>query len=88
MSGSSLLTPVRLHSAVLWSPPDVTERLKGIESLNSLWSTGALPSRFFLAEPRQRRLRTVLRALDGSMADASHREIAIALFGLARISKI
>jgi hypothetical protein len=46
-----------------------------------------LQPRFFPAQPRHARLRSVLRALDGFSAGASHREIGVALFGKARVER-
>ncbi|MGX9182134.1 DUF2285 domain-containing protein [Mesorhizobium sp. BHbdii] len=86
-SGTNLLEPARLNSTVLWPPTHVKQRLNGLECLNSIRWTGKLPSRFFPAEPRRARLRWVLRALDGSITGAPHREIGIALFGKARVER-
>ncbi|CDX12640.1 conserved hypothetical protein [Mesorhizobium plurifarium] len=85
--GANLLKPARLTANVLWPPAEVKQRLAGLECLNALRSTGRLPPRFFPAEPRGARLRWVLRALDGSLAGASHREIGISLFGKARVDQ-
>ncbi|MES0157027.1 DUF2285 domain-containing protein [Mesorhizobium sp. M0018] len=86
-SGVSLLEPVRLTSSVLWSPEELKQRLNALECLNSLRSTGRLQSGFFPTEPRRARLRRVLRALDGSIAGAPHREIGLALFGRLRVER-
>lgn len=85
--GASLLKPARLIANVLWPPAEVKQRLEGLECLNALRSTGRLLPRFFPVEPRGARLRWVLRALDGSIAGASHREIGIVLFGKARVER-
>ncbi|MFE0013746.1 DUF2285 domain-containing protein [Mesorhizobium sp. NPDC059054] len=85
--GIGLLEPARLTSNILWPPGNVKQRLDGLACLNALRSTGQLFPKFFPAEPRSARLRWVLRALDGSIADASHREIGIALFGKTRIER-
>ncbi|MER9344792.1 DUF2285 domain-containing protein [Mesorhizobium sp. M0601] len=86
-SGVSTLEPVRLTSSALWSPEELKLRLNALECLSSLRSTGRLQPRFFPAEPRRSRLHWVLRALDGSIAGAPHREIAIALFGKTRVER-
>ncbi|WP_352798436.1 DUF2285 domain-containing protein, partial [Mesorhizobium sp. M0678] len=86
-SGVSILDAVRLTSSVLWSPEELKQRLNALECLNSLRSTGRLQPRFFPTEPRCSRLRRVLRALDGSIAGAPHREIGLALFGRARVKQ-
>lgn len=85
--GGNLLKPARLTANVLWPPAEVKQRLQGLECLNALRSTGRLLPRFFPAEPRGVRLRLVLRALDGSIAGASHREIGSILFGKARVDR-
>ncbi|MER9670625.1 DUF2285 domain-containing protein [Mesorhizobium sp. M0203] len=87
VSGVSILEPVRLTSCVLWSPEELKQRLNALECLNSLCWTGRLQPGFFPSEPRCSRLRRVLRALDGSIAGASHREIGLALFGRARVEQ-
>lgn len=46
---------------------------------------GELPARLFPPEKRGPRLNVVLRALDGSLAGASHREIAEVLIGERRV---
>lgn len=86
-SGVSILEPVRLTSSVLWSPEELKQRLNALECLNSLCWTGRLQPGFLPTEPRCSRLRRVLRALDGFLAGASHREIAFALFGRARVEQ-
>ncbi|MER8492373.1 DUF2285 domain-containing protein [Mesorhizobium australicum] len=86
-SGVSILEPVRLTSSVLWPPEELKQRLNALECLNSLCWTGRLQPGFFPTEPRCSRLRRVLRALDGFIAGASHREIALALFGRARVEQ-
>ncbi|RTM05690.1 MAG: DUF2285 domain-containing protein [Hyphomicrobiales bacterium] len=85
--GSDLLGPVQLKSNALWPPSEIRQRLNRLECLNALRSTGRLPPRFFPVEPRRARLRSVLRALDGSISGASHREIGTALFGKARMER-
>ncbi|WP_246674623.1 DUF2285 domain-containing protein [Mesorhizobium sp. B4-1-3] len=85
VSGASLLEPARLTSTILWAPADVKRSLTGIACLNGLRSSGRLADRFFPPEPRGPRLRSVLRAFDGFVAGASHREIGVVLFGQARV---
>lgn len=87
VSGAGLLEPAGLTAGILWPPGRVRQRVDALACLNALRSTGQLLPRFFPAEPRSARLCTVLRALDGSIAGASHREIGIALFGNARVER-
>lgn len=85
VSGAGMLEPAALTAGVLWQPGHVRQRVDALACLNALRSTGHLLPRFFPAEPRSARLCSVLRALDGSIAGASHREIGIALSGRARV---
>ncbi|WP_260855123.1 DUF2285 domain-containing protein [Mesorhizobium amorphae] len=85
VSGAGLIEPAGLTMDVLWPPGRVRQRVDALACLNALRSTGQLLPRFSPAEPRSIRLCSVLRALDGSIAGASHREIGIALSGRARI---
>nr|WP_282595233.1 DUF2285 domain-containing protein [Mesorhizobium mediterraneum] len=56
-----------------------------LECLNILCAQSELPARLFPPERRGARLTFVLRVLDGSLAGASHREIAEALIGQQRV---
>ncbi|WP_245322482.1 DUF2285 domain-containing protein [Mesorhizobium sp. WSM3882] len=60
-------------------------RLRALECLNALSLGQHLPARLFPPEKRGHRLTFVLRALDGSLAGASHRELAEALVGQRRV---
>ncbi|WP_245319602.1 DUF2285 domain-containing protein [Mesorhizobium temperatum] len=60
-------------------------RLWALECLNALSLGQQLPARLFPPEKRGPRLTFVLRALDGSLAGASHRELAEALIGQRRV---
>lgn len=87
VSGAGLLEPAVLTAGILWPPRHVRQRVDALKCLNALRLTGQLLPRFFLAETRSSRLRSVLRALDGSIAGASHREIGTALFGKMRVER-
>lgn len=56
-------------------------QMRALRAIKRLHDTGLLDARDFPAEPRGRRLRMVLQALDGWAAHAPYREIALALFG-------
>ncbi|TIP78176.1 MAG: DUF2285 domain-containing protein, partial [Mesorhizobium sp.] len=60
-------------------------RLRGLECLNALSLGQHLPPRLFAPEKRGVRLSFVLRALDGSLAGAPHRELAEVLIGQRRV---
>ncbi|TIS98710.1 MAG: DUF2285 domain-containing protein, partial [Mesorhizobium sp.] len=81
VSGADILRPVCLRAEAIWPPALLKHRLWGLECLNALCLDGQLPARLFPPERRGARLTFVLRALDGSLAAASHREIAEALIG-------
>lgn len=87
VSGGDIFEAVQLTSSILWPDVETRHRLQAIAVLNALKQTGRLLPRFFTAEPRSTRLGRVLRALDGSLAGSSHREIGKVLFGPARIDR-
>ncbi len=83
--GSSLLQPVNLRTDAIFDARQLRARLTALESLNALISKQTLPDHLFPIDPRSRRLRHVLQALDGFLAGATYRDIAVALFGEARV---
>lgn len=85
VSGPSILGPVRLRADAVWPAGEWRQRLWALKCLNSLVAGERLPKRLFVPEARGRRLRFVLRALDGSVAGASYRDIAEALIGQTRV---
>ncbi|ADV14747.1 hypothetical protein Mesci_5667 [Mesorhizobium ciceri biovar biserrulae WSM1271] len=85
VSGADILHPVCLRTEAIWPETLSKHRLRAIESLNRLNVGQQLPARLFPPEKRGPRLTFVLRALDGSLAGASHRELAEALIGQQRV---
>lgn len=85
VSGADVLRPVQLRTDALWPAEHWKHRAWALECLNFLYVKGEFPARLFLPEKRSRRLCFVLRALDGALAEASHREIAEALIGEERV---
>lgn len=85
VSGEDILQPVRLRVDAIWPSGRLRQRFWALESLNSFCSRGELPERLFPPEKRGQRLRFVLQALDGALAQASHREIARVLIGNQRV---
>ncbi|OHV64227.1 hypothetical protein LCM4577_32040 [Mesorhizobium sp. LCM 4577] len=83
--GQSILGPVLLRTDAVWPAGEWRQRLWALNCFNSLVAGGRLPKRLFAPEARGRRLRFVLRALDGSVAGASYRDIAEALIGQTRV---
>ncbi|WP_244672989.1 MULTISPECIES: DUF2285 domain-containing protein [unclassified Mesorhizobium] len=84
VSGADILHPVSLHTEAIWPAMFSKHRLRALECLNALSVGQHLPGRLFPREKRGPRLTFVLRALDGSLAGASHRELAEALVGQRR----
>ncbi|WP_245307437.1 MULTISPECIES: DUF2285 domain-containing protein [Mesorhizobium] len=86
VSGADVLDPVCLHTEAIWPAMFSKPRLRALECLNTLALGQNLPARLFPPEKRGPRLTFVLRALDGSLAGASHRELAEALIGQGRVT--
>ena len=84
VTGSNLLQPVRLLTDAALPPQHIRARLLALECLTGISGHGRFPNRLRV-EPRGHRLRQVLQALDGWLAGAPYREIAVALFGEARV---
>lgn len=84
VTGTSLLQPVRLMTDAVLQSQRLRARFHALECLACINGRGRFPSRPHI-EPYGRRLRVVLQALDGWLADAPYREIAVALFGEARV---
>src|SRR5262249_21203893 len=84
LTQGSVLEPARLVTNALFPAEWTSQRINALACLNHLHARGPLSSRYFPVEPRHRRLRFALRALDGALAGATHRDIATALFGHAR----
>ncbi len=84
--GSRDLRNVRLTMDVLLSADRVRDRLNALRRLNDFIAHGVLRPQLYPVERRARRLAQVLQAFDGWRADASHREIARAIFGETRVA--
>ncbi|RWN64370.1 MAG: DUF2285 domain-containing protein [Mesorhizobium sp.] len=85
VSGGDILHPVYLETEAIWPAMLSKHRLRALECLNALSLGQHPPARLFPPEKRGSRLTFVLRALDGSLAGASHRELAEALIGHRRV---
>jgi hypothetical protein len=85
VQGLSLLEPVSLRTNAVFDSRPLRARLAALECLNALISTQRFPDHLFPVDPKSRRLRHVLQALDGSLAGATYRDIAVALLGEARV---
>jgi len=86
ISGASILQPIHLLVDAL--PAQSAERRQRalLACLEDLHRYGQLRVQYFPPDPRQRRLTLVLQVLDGWLAHASYREIAVALFGAKRVA--
>ncbi len=82
--GGDIRDRVRLLTDAVIERRAINHRLRLIERLADLAASGDLSPRLYPPEPRGRRLRIVLQALDGALAGASQQEIAAALFGARR----
>ena len=85
VTGVETSRPVALQIDALWPADRIAQRLQALECLNVLSGNGRLTARLFPPDPRGARLGFVLQALDGFLAGASQREIAVALFGVERV---
>ncbi|MER8402555.1 DUF2285 domain-containing protein [Mesorhizobium sp. M1348] len=88
VSGPCVLRPLRLFVDAIAPPRRLKFHLAALQCLNDLHGSGGFTAAHFPPEPRARRLRVVLQALDGSLAGASHQEIAVALSGQWRVEEI
>ena len=73
-----------LLTSALSSPPEFRRHQKAIACLNAYVFTGHLPRRLFEHQPASSRLVDVAQALDGALSNASHREVAVAVYGERR----
>ena len=79
ISGANVLDPVHLLAWFEFGCDEFRHQVEALHRFNSLIA-GAQST----ASQEAARLKRVLQALDGSLSGASHREIAIALFGAER----
>ena len=87
IEGASRLPEAVLVTPVL-PPPDLRRtRLQAVRRLNDLMRHRSLRPVHYPREPRGLRLARVVQAFDWAEAGASHREIAVALFGRARVER-
>lgn len=87
VSGVRIDKPVRLLSEAIVPADVIKYQLRALQCFQHLLVTGHLLPNHCAIEPQAPRLRTVLQALDGSLAGASHREIACSIFGSARVDR-
>lgn len=87
IEGASRMPEAVLATPVL-PPPDLRRaRLQAVRRLNDLMRHGSLRAVHYPREARGARLARVIQAFDGAEAGAAQRDIAIALFGRARVER-
>jgi hypothetical protein len=80
-AGLALMTPA-------FAPMRLTvKRTLALRRLSDLAEHGELRAHLYPAESRAPRFARILQVLDGALAGARHREIAISLFGERRVSQ-
>lgn len=87
VQGAELAEQVHLLSETIQSPNILKHQLQVVERFNALIEGGKLRRTPFSPNFRSQRLCTALRVLDGRLAGASYRDIAVALFGRDRVNE-
>ena len=87
VQGAELAEPVHLLSEVIQSPSILKHQLHVCERFNVLFAGGTLKRKQTLPGLPAQRLSIALRVLDGRLAGASYRDIAVALFGPDRVNE-
>jgi hypothetical protein len=87
VQGAELTEPVHLLTEALQSPKVRKYQLQVIERFNALIEGGNFRRTRNSPNSRSQRLCTALRVLDGRLAGASYRDIAVALFGNNRVNE-
>ena len=85
--GDTPLAEALLLTPALPTSTDRASRFLAVRRLADLVGSGSLRASLYPRERRAPRLMRVAQALDGWLADASYREIAVALFGVARVER-
>ncbi|HEY5237193.1 MAG TPA: DUF2285 domain-containing protein [Rhizomicrobium sp.] len=86
IQGVSVLNPVRLLIDAAPGPRAARIQVALLKCFTDLGITGRMKPHYILKTIAARRLKTVLQALDGAMAGATHREIALAIYGPGRVN--
>jgi hypothetical protein len=85
ITGVGVLGRVWVLANVIVASGLLEQRLELLRRFADLAKTGTLAPRLFRPMPHSRRLHVVLQALDGALARASQRDIAIAVLGVERV---
>ncbi|MEQ1521847.1 MAG: DUF2285 domain-containing protein [Aestuariivirga sp.] len=86
VQGAELTEPVHLLTEAIRSPTILKHQLQVVERFNALVKGGTTRRTPLSPNLRSQRLCTALRVLDGRLAGASYRDIAVALFGPDRVN--
>ena len=87
VQGADIAEPVHLLVGAVVASRDLKSHLKLIERFSGLITGMSVPSNSPLFGSKSQRLGLILRILDGRLAGASYREIAIVLFGRNRVER-
>jgi hypothetical protein len=87
VSGTSVLEPIHLVTDIVLDGLQMNVHLRALAMFNDLRTTGHSKLSEAIPKGRADRLRLVLQALDGFLANATLREIAVALFGADRVAQ-
>ncbi len=87
VAGASLDEPVHLFAEAIVHPDQEPAYLRALHCFEDLRLTGRLLERHFATEPYGRRLAEVLDAIKVSRVKPRHRDIAVALYGEARVER-
>ncbi len=80
VQGEMLVGPVFLATDCLFAPAALGRRILQLRRLSEFIAQGRLVPTLYPPDPRARRMNTILRALDGSLAQVPLRAIAEAVF--------
>lgn len=87
VQGAELTEPVHLLTEAIHPPKVRKYQLLVVERFNVLMEGGNFMRTRNSPNSRSQRLNTALRVLDGRLAGASYRDIAVALFGRDRVKE-
>ena len=85
--GADIAEPAHLLVGAVVASRDLKSHLRSLERFSGLITGMSAPSNSLLRGAKPQRLGLILRILDGRLAGASYREIAIVLFGRDRVER-
>lgn len=87
VEGARTITGMQLMASVVPMPENPAGRVLALRRFTNLVTSSTLQPNLYPAERRALRLTKVLRALDFRLAQRSYRDIAVHLFGEARVER-